>query len=132
MDDKHIPKPTESELAILQVLWAKGPCSVREVHEQLDEVKEVGYTTTLKLMQIMAEKGLVVRNTEQRSHIYAAAIAKEDTRRQLLNQFVDRIFGGSASELVMQALGNHEPSRDELDEIKALIAAMEKRKSGDE
>ncbi|MCU0348599.1 MAG: BlaI/MecI/CopY family transcriptional regulator [Saprospiraceae bacterium] len=119
-------KPTEAELEILQVLWENGPSSVRFVNEQLGERKEVGYTTTLKLMQIMFEKGLVVRNTDARSHIYEAAIERDETQRNLLGTFVDNVFSGSAMNLVMQALGNHKASKDELDQIKALIEKIEK------
>lgn len=119
-------KPTEAELEILQVLWENGPSSVRFVNEQLGERKEVGYTTTLKLMQIMFEKGLVTRNTDARSHIYEAAIERDATQRNLLGTFVDNVFSGSAMNLVMQALGNHKASKDELDQIKALIEKMEK------
>ncbi len=126
MNDKMQSKPTEAELEILQVLWENGPSSVRFVNEQLGERKEVGYTTTLKLMQIMFEKGLVVRNTDARSHIYEAAIERDETQRNLLGTFVDNVFSGSAMNLVMQALGNHKASKDELDQIKALIEKIEK------
>ncbi len=125
MTEKPLPRPTDAELAILQVLWAHGPSSVRFVHEQLSEEKEVGYTTTLKIMQIMTEKGLLQRNTDNRSHIYSPALKKEDTQKQLLQDFVDSTFRGSAMELVMQALGNHRASSQELQEIKALIANIE-------
>ncbi len=120
-----ISKPTDAELEILQVLWENGPSSVRFVNDLLGERKEVGYTTTLKLMQIMHEKGLVVRNTDARSHIYEAAIERDETQRNLLGTFVDNVFSGSAMDLVMQALGNHKASKDELDQIKALIEKME-------
>jgi len=120
-----LPKPTDSELEILQVLWENGPSSVRFVNDQLGERKEVGYTTTLKLLQIMHEKGLVVRNTDARSHIYEAAIQRDVTQRNLLGTFVDNVFSGSAMDLVMQTLGNHKASKDELDQIKALIEKME-------
>jgi BlaI family penicillinase repressor len=125
MTNKMLPKPTDSELEILQVLWENGPSSVRFVNEQLGERKDVGYTTTLKLLQIMHEKGLVVRNTDARSHIYEAAIERDVTQRNLLGTFVDNVFSGSAMNLVMQALGNHKASKDELDQIKALIEKME-------
>ncbi len=120
-----LPKPTDSELEILQVLWENGPSSVRFVNDQLGERKEVGYTTTLKLLQIMHEKGLVVRNTDARSHIYEAAVQRDVTQRNLLGTFVDNVFSGSAMNLVMQALGNHKASREELDQIKALIEKLE-------
>ncbi|MCF8283073.1 MAG: BlaI/MecI/CopY family transcriptional regulator [Bacteroidales bacterium] len=120
-----ISKPTDSELEILQVLWENGQSSVRFVNDQLAERREVGYTTTLKLMQIMHEKGLVQRNTDARSHIYEAAQERDATQRNLLGTFVDNVFSGSAMDLVMQALGNHKASKDELDQIKALIEKME-------
>jgi BlaI family transcriptional regulator, penicillinase repressor len=127
MSHEKRPKPTESELEILQVLWEHGPCSVRLVNEQLNAARdgEVGYTTTLKLMQIMAEKGLVQRDTRQRIHIYEAAVSEADAQQQLLKKFVDTAFKGSAMKLVIQALGNHSASTEELDSIKALIARME-------
>lgn len=121
-----IIKPTESELEILQVLWQRGPSSVREVNEVLNERRDTGYTTTLKMMQIMLDKGLVTRNTESRSHIYRAAVKESETQSQLLKQFVDATFRGSASRLVMQLLGNHKATPEELDEIKALIEKIEK------
>jgi len=120
-----LPKPTDAELEILQVLWENGPSSVRFVNDELAEKREVGYTTTLKLMQIMFEKGLVARNTDARSHIYEAAIGRDATQRSLLGTFVDNVFSGSAMDLVMQALGNHKASKGELDQIKALIEKME-------
>lgn len=128
-----LPKPTESELEILQILWQQGPAPVRFVYDKLNESRqannreEVGYTTALKLMQIMADKGLLTRNTETRTHVYEAAAPEEDTQQQLLRKFVDSTFRGSAMKLVMQALGNHEASAEELDEIKALIEKMEKK-----
>jgi len=130
MKKSNIPKPTESELEILQVLWANGPSPVRLVNEKLNEEREVGYTTTLKLMQIMAEKGLVNRNTESRTHIYTAAVTEADMQQRLLQKFVDSTFRGSAINLVMQALGSQRTSQEELDEIKALIEKMEKDREG--
>ena len=125
MSNNIVPKPTDAELKILQVLWEYGPSSVRFVNDKLNEEKEVGYTTTLKIMQIMAEKGLLQRNTDNRSHIYNPVLKKVDTQKQLLQDFVDSTFKGSAMELVMQALGNHQASSQELQEIKALIANIE-------
>ena len=123
-------KPTESELAILQILWEAGQASVRTVNDQLNAVntsdKAIGYTTTLKLMQIMFEKGLVNRNAESRTHIYSAAVSESETQERLLDQFVDATFRGSAMKLVMQALGNHNASNEELAAIKALIEQKEK------
>lgn len=129
MSKKKIPKPTDAELQILQVLWEHGPSSVRFVNEQLNEEREVGYTTTLKLMQIMVDKGLARRNTESRTHIYTANVSESDTQRRLLEQFVDSTFRGSASKLVMQALGQHKASEDELEEIKALIEQLEEKRN---
>lgn len=125
-------KPTESELEILQILWEHGAVPVRFVFDKLNELRqtsnreEVGYTTALKLMQIMADKGLLTRNTDTRTHVYEAAAPESDTQQQLLQKFVDSTFRGSAMKLVMQALGNHEASAKELDEIKALIKKIEK------
>jgi len=114
-------KPTESELEILRVLWDKGNASVREVHEILSAHKEAGYTTTLKLMQIMFEKGLVKRNDSSKVHIYQPNISKEKTQQQLLGKMINTLFSGSSSQLVMQALGNSKPSREELDQIQELL-----------
>ena len=127
MKNKNRIRPTESELEILQILWQNGPSSVRFVNEKLNEEREVGYTTTLKIMQIMADKGLVARNTESRTHIYEASINEEATQQQLLQKFVDSTFRGSAMKLVMQALGNHQASDQELDEIKKLIERIENK-----
>ncbi|MEO1517567.1 MAG: BlaI/MecI/CopY family transcriptional regulator [Bacteroidota bacterium] len=126
---KH-PKPTDSELEILQILWEHGPSPVRFVNEQLNQRKEAsepktGYTTTLKLMQIMTGKGLTQRNTESRTHIYEAIASETETQQHLLQQFVDATFRGSAMKMVMQALGNNSTSQEELDEIKALISKIE-------
>ena len=127
MSKRKIPKPTESELEILKVLWEYGPSSVRFVNDEINKRKDTGYTTTLKFMQIMLEKNLLTRNTETRSHIYQAAISQEETQRDLLGKFVDNVFGGSAMNLVMQALGDHDASKEELDQIKALIEQIEKK-----
>ena len=114
-------RPTDAELAILQVLWTEGPRTVRQVHEALADARETGYTTTLKLMQIMAEKGLVVRDESSRTHVYAARASRDDTQRQLVSDLVDRAFGGSATALVLQALAAHPTSEEELREIQRLI-----------
>ena len=114
-------KPTESELEILQVLWSKDLASVREVHEELAKYKDVGYTTTLKLMQIMHEKGLVKRDDSFKTHIYQAAVTREKTQKHLLGKMIDTLFGGSPTELVLQALGNHKASPEELEEIQRLL-----------
>ncbi len=125
---KKLIKPTEAELAILQVLWQRGASSVRDVHDVLSGSRETGYTTTLKLMQIMLDKSLVKRNAEARSHIYEAGVQEADVQSQLLSRFLDSTFRGSASQLVMQALGNHKASKKELEEIKALIEQIEKNR----
>ncbi|MCH7408752.1 BlaI/MecI/CopY family transcriptional regulator [Belliella sp. DSM 111904] len=121
-------KPTESELEILQIIWQKREASVREVHEQLAESKDTGYTTTLKQMQIMHTKGLLIRNEESRTHIYSAGIDEQDTQRHLLRNFVSTTFGGSSKNLVMQALGQGTPSKEELTEIRAFLDQLENEK----
>jgi predicted transcriptional regulator len=118
-------KPTESELDILKVLWEKGPSTVREVNETLSQEKETGYTTTLKLMQIMAQKGIVTRDESSRTHVYKPAIEQKNVQHTLLNKLVDAAFSGSASQLVMQALGQGKTSKAELEEIKKLIEQLE-------
>jgi BlaI family transcriptional regulator, penicillinase repressor len=120
-------KPTESELEILNILWDKGPSTVRDVHEVLEQSKEAGYTTTLKLMQIMYEKKLLKRDTTAKSHVYTANVSQEKTQGQLVKKFIDSVFNGSASQLVMQALGNHKTNKKELDEIRKYLEEMEKR-----
>lgn len=120
-------KPTESELEILRVLWGRTTASVREVHEELAKHKDVGYTTTLKLMQIMHEKGLVKRDDSVKTHIYQAIVSREKTQKQMVGKMIDTLFGGSPTELVMQALGNHKASAVELDEIQKLIDNLKKQ-----
>ena len=120
-------KPTESELEILQVLWHKGTASVREVHEELAKSKDVGYTTTLKLMQIMFEKGLVKRDATFKTHIYEAQVSRDKTQKHLLNKMIDTLFGGSPTQLVLQALGNHKASDEELEEIQQLLNNLKKQ-----
>ncbi|MDX1477664.1 MAG: BlaI/MecI/CopY family transcriptional regulator [Saprospiraceae bacterium] len=124
MSEKQF-RPTEAELEILHILWEHGPASVRAVNERLNERREVGYTTTLKMMQIMLEKGMVERNTDSRSHIYVAVVRESDTQKQLLNRFLQSTFRGSASQLVMQLLGNHKATDEELAQIKELIRKIE-------
>lgn len=121
-------KPTESELEILSILWELGDASVRQVHERLSQTKDTGYTTTLKIMQIMHSKGLVSRDEKSRSHIYAPAIDKNDTQSSLLKNLMNTAFGGSAQNLVMQALGQKNPSKEELDEIRAFLDQLENKK----
>ncbi|WP_211092384.1 BlaI/MecI/CopY family transcriptional regulator [Chitinophaga eiseniae] len=120
-------RPTESELEILGILWEKGPSTVREVHDILSQTKDAGYTTTLKLMQIMHEKELLQRDTSSKTHVYTAAISQQTTQQQLLNKMIDTVFGGSASQLVMQALGQHKSSEEELDKIRQYLSDMEKQ-----
>ena len=115
-------KPTEGEMEILQVLWQKGNCTVREVHEDLDK-QNSGYTTTLKLMQIMLEKGLVDRDTSAKTHIYRALVNQEKTQQQMVNKMIDNVFNGSAARLVMQALGNQSASKEEID---LMVEAVKK------
>jgi predicted transcriptional regulator len=128
MSPKYV-KPTESELEILQILWKNGTATVRDVHEELALSKEVGYTTTLKLMQIMHEKGLVKRDESMRTHIYQAAVNKEKTQKHLLTKMIDSLFGGSSTQLVLQALGSGERnvSAAELEEIQKLIENLKKQ-----
>ena len=115
------PRPTDAELAILRVLWERGASTVRQVHETLADTRDTGYTTTLKLMQIMADKGLVRRNETARTHVYSAIAGQEQTQRQLVQDLVDRAFGGSAAQLVMRALGADGTTDAELREIRRLI-----------
>ena len=117
-------KPTEGELEILQVLWQKESATVRDVHEELIKLKEAGYTTTLKLMQIMFEKGLVSRDTSNKTHIYQPLVTKEKTQDLFLNKMINSLFAGSSAKLVMQALGNHSTSKAELEEIKNYLNSL--------
>ncbi len=126
MANKKI-KPTESEIEVLNILWEHGPQSVRFVNDKLNEQREVGYTTSLKIMQLMVEKELLSRNTSSRTHIYKAIVNEQKTQGQLLKKFVDTAFRGSSMKMVMQALGNHKPSQEELDEIKELIKNIENK-----
>jgi len=126
----RIPRPTEAELAILRVLWTLGPATVRQVNEYLSAgtERDVGYTTTLKLMQIMADKGLATRDESGRTHVYAPRVSQDQTQRQLVSDLMDKAFGGSAAALVLQALSAHPASPAELEEIQRLIA--EYRRTG--
>lgn len=119
-------RPTESELEILQVLWEKQSATVRTVHEELASIKDSGYTTTLKLMQIMFEKGLVTRDDSNKTHIYQPAISREKTQKQFLNKMIDTLFAGSSTNLVLQALGGHAASEEELEKIQTLINDLKK------
>jgi predicted transcriptional regulator len=120
-------RPTASELEILQVLWTHGPSTVRDVHERLNAEKPTGYTTVLKLMQIMSEKELVRRDEKQRAHIYHAAVRKEQTQTDMVRDLVDKVFGGSATRLVMHALSSRKSSAAELAEIRKTLDEMEGR-----
>ena len=117
--------PTAAELEILNVLWENGSATVRFVHEQLSEIKTVTYTTTLKIMQNMHEKGFLTRETEGRGHVYYPNIEKNKTRSNLLERFLENTFAGSASEMVMQLLGNHKTSAEELQKIKSILNNIE-------
>jgi BlaI family penicillinase repressor len=120
-------KPTESELEILQVLWERNSATVRDVHEELMQTKDVGYTTTLKLMQIMFEKGLVTRDDSSKTHIYQPAVSRERTQKHLVGKMIDTLFSGSSAQLVIQALGNHKSSQQELEEIQKLLDNLKKQ-----
>jgi BlaI family transcriptional regulator, penicillinase repressor len=121
-----IPKPTDSELQILQILWQFGPSTVRFVNEKINLEKPVGYTTTLKIMQIMFEKKLVKREMDGKTHIYQANITEKDTQDELLDRFLNLAFNGSAMKLVMHALGNSRTTKQELDEIRKMLDKLEK------
>jgi BlaI family penicillinase repressor len=120
-------KPTESELEILSILWEKENATVRDVHEVVQKTKEVGYTTTLKLMQIMHEKGLVTRDASSKTHVYTPSFGKLAAQEQYLGKMIKTLFSGSTSALVLQALGNHQTSGDDLKAIKALINRLENK-----
>jgi BlaI family transcriptional regulator, penicillinase repressor len=125
MVDRQLPRPTDSELAILNVLWERGPSTVRDVHDELNLHAPTGYTTVLKLLQIMTEKGLVVRDEAQRAHIYEARNSEQKTQRQLLSDLVDRAFRGSPAKLVMQALSGRKATAEELTAIRGLLNRLE-------
>lgn len=124
---KDVPRPTNAELAILRVLWQRGPSTVRQVHKALDRDRqsETGYTTALKLLQIMTEKGLVEKDDSERPQIYSARLSQEQTQQQLVKDLLDRAFGGSARQLVMQALAAKEASDEELAEVEQLLDRLE-------
>jgi predicted transcriptional regulator len=125
MVDRQPPRPTDAELAILSVLWDRGRSTVRDVHDELNRHVATGYTTVLKLLQIMTEKGLVVRDEAQRAHIYEARYSEQKTQRQLLSDLVDRAFGGSSAKLVMQALSGRKANPEELNAIRNLLDRLE-------
>jgi len=124
----ELPRPTDAELAILRVLWRRGPSTVKDVHDELDRSAPTGYTTTLKQLQIMAEKGLVTRDESQRAHLYTARLPAEQTQSQLVGDLLDRAFEGSASRLVMRALASRPASAEELAEIRQLLNQLEGEK----
>ena len=121
MRKKSAPRPTDGELAILRVLWRRGASTVRDVMEELNRTQATGYTTVLKLMQIMTEKELVVRDESERTHVYQAAYTEDQTQRQLVSDLLERAFDGSAAKLVLQALATNKTSPEELDEIRKLL-----------
>ena len=120
-------KPTESELEILQIIWEKGQCSVRDVHDVLEKTKDAGYTTTLKLMQIMHDKGLVERDTSAKTHLYKAVITREQAQNTAVSKILATVFNGSSSQLIMQVLSNQQSSKEELDMIKDYLNQLENK-----
>jgi BlaI family transcriptional regulator, penicillinase repressor len=128
MRKRKQPRPTDAELEILRVLWDRGPSTVRDVYEELKRDKPVGYTTILKFMQIMADKGLVRRDEDQRAHLYEAMVPKESTQRQLVGDLLERAFGGSALELVMQALSAKRATTSEIDQIRRMLDKYEEKR----
>lgn len=123
------PKPTNSELEILQIIWKNGASTVREINEELakDKGSKIGYTTTLKLMQIMHEKGLLERETSSRTHVYKALVSRSKTSQNILNTLIDTVFNGSAAQLVMQALSSNKSSREEIEMIKKYLDELDKK-----
>ena len=125
MTERQPPRPTDAELSILRVLWRRGPSTVRDVHEELSHENPTGYTTVLKLLQIMTEKGLVVRDEAQRAHVYEARHSEQKTQRQLLADLANRAFDGSATKLAMQALSSRKATAAELTAIRELLDKIE-------
>lgn len=121
----RLPRPTDAELAILRVLWQRGPCTVRQVHDELSQHRDTGYTTILKLMQIMTDKGLLIRDESERSHVYRARVKESVTQKQLVKDLVSRAFGGSTEKLVMQALSSKKASAQEIADIRKLLDKLE-------
>ena len=126
MPETELPRPTDAELEILKVLWRRGPSTVREVFETLGESKTTGYTTVLKTMQIMADKGLVVRDESERAHRYEPAAPEDETQRRLVGDLLRKAFDGSAKKLVMQALSTERASSEELSEIRRMLDELER------
>jgi predicted transcriptional regulator len=131
MTEPDVPRPSDAELAILQVLWNGGPSTVREVYERIGRARGTGYTTVLKLMQIMAAKGLVERDESRRSHVYRPVVDRSATQRRLVADLLDRAFGGSGRDLVMQALSTRRASPTELAEIRSLLDELESERKGE-
>ncbi len=127
MPETELPRPTDADLEILKVLWRRGPSTVREVFETLGESKTTGYTTVLKFMQIMADKGLVVRDESERAHRYEPAAPEDETQRRLVGDLLRKAFDGSAKKLVMQALSTERASAEELSEIRRMLDELEGR-----
>ncbi|MHC4456675.1 MAG: BlaI/MecI/CopY family transcriptional regulator [Planctomycetota bacterium] len=127
MAKQKIPQPTDRELAILRILWDQGPSTVRQVNEAMNKDRATGYTTTLKLMQIMAEKGLLIRDESQFKHIYKPATTEERTQKQLVGGLLERAFSGSAEKLVMRALSAKKVSTKELAKIRKMLEEMERK-----
>jgi predicted transcriptional regulator len=128
MPSTCLPRPTDAELEILRVLWDLGPSTVRDVHTTLERRREIGYTTVLKLMQIMGAKGLVERDETARAHVYKARVAQEQTQRQMVGHLIDRAFGGSAAKLMMQALSGRKASAEEVAQMRQMLTDFEKGK----
>jgi BlaI family penicillinase repressor len=120
-------KPTDSELEVLALIWQQGPLTVPQVHEQIIKSRDIGYTTTLKIMQIMHDKGMVTRSKQGKTHLYNAVESKDKTQGGLISKMVDTAFHGSAKDLVLQALGSAKTSKSELEEIRAYLDKLEKR-----
>ncbi len=127
MSDERPLKPTATELAILRVLWERGPSTVRDVHEVLAQTKTTGYTTVLKLLQIMASKGMVIRNEDNRAHVYEARQPAGDTKQQLVGDLLQRAFAGSASQLMMHALAGNKTPESEIEEIRRMLDEYQSR-----
>lgn len=127
MESKDPPKPTSTELDILRVLWERGPSTVREVHDVLARSKPIGYTTVLKLLQIMTAKGSVTRNKDSRAHVYEARQPAESTKRQLVGDLLQRAFAGSASDLMLHALNGKKASRQEIEQIRRMLDEYEEK-----
>lgn len=130
MSRTQVPRPTDAELAILRVLWERGPSTVRQVYDELGRERPLAYTTALKLLQIMTDKSLVERDDRDRTHVYRARLSEEQTQRQLVRDLLDRAFGGSASKLVLQALATKRASPEELREIRRVLENAKGKETG--